>query len=113
MAGGGDPDNRRFMAWSNLSGYQTALKAHVAKLAKIRAAHPALRQGARQQHWVASDVYAYSMTYGSDKVIVVLNRSDSQQSITLPGTSYTDLLGGATFSAGSVTIAPRSSLVLQ
>jgi hypothetical protein len=53
------------------------------------------------------------MTYGSDKVIVVLNRSDAQQSIFLPGTSYTDLLSGNKVSAQSVTIPPRSSLVLE
>jgi len=113
LAGGGDPDNRRPMTWSNLSADQIWLKSQVAKLTKIRAAHPALRHGTRQQHWVAQDVYAYSMTYNSDKLVIVLNRSDAQQSITLPGTSYTDLLTGATVSASSVNIAPRSSLVLQ
>jgi len=113
LAGGGDPDNRKPMPWSGLSTDQTWLRSHVTKLTKIRAAHPALRYGTRQQQWVAQDVYAYSMTHGSDKVIVVLNRSDSQQSIFLPGTSYKDLLTGATVSASSVSISARSSLVLQ
>jgi glycosidase len=113
LAGGGDPDNRRFMQWSNLSSDQTWLKSHVAKLGKIRASHPALRRGKRKQHWVANDVYAYSMTEGNDKIIVVLNRSDAQKSIFLPGTSYTDLLTGNKVSAKSVTIPPRSSLVLE
>lgn len=113
LAGGGDPDNRRAMVFSGLSSQQSTLKSHVAKLAQIRAAHPALRSGKRQQHWVASDVYAYSMTAGSDKVVVVLNRSDSSQTISLPGTSYTDLLTGSTVSASSVSVGPRSSLVLK
>jgi glycosidase len=113
LAGGGDPDNRRFMAWSGYSSDQTALKAHLTKLTKLRAAHPALRYGTRKQHWVANDVYAYSMTHGSDKVYVVLNRSDTQQQIFLPGTSYQDLLGGGTVSASKVVLSPRSSLVLK
>jgi glycosidase len=113
LAGGGDPDNRRFMPWSGLSSDQTWLRSHVAKLGKIRAAHPALRRGQRKQQWVANDVYAYGMTEGTDKIVVVLNRSDTQQSIFLPGTSYTDLLTGNKVSAKSVTIPPRSSLVLE
>ncbi len=113
LAGGGDPDNRRPMPWSGYNSHQSALKAHMVKLTKIRAQHPALRHGARKQHWVAGDVYAYSMTQGADTLYVVLNRSDSQQQIFLPGTSYTDLISGATVSAAKVVIPPRSSLVLQ
>jgi glycosidase len=113
LAGGGDPDNRRFMPWSNLSSHQTQLKSHISKLTKIRQAHPALRYGKRQQHWVANDVYAYSMVHNTDKLVVVLNRSDAQQTISLPGTSYTDLLSGAQLNGSQVTVGPRSSLVLQ
>jgi glycosidase len=113
LAGGGDPDNRRPMPWSGHNSHQSALKAHMTKLTKIRAQHPALRHGARKQHWVANDVYAYSMTQGADKLYVVLNRSDSQQQISLPGTSYKDLINGATVSAAKVVLPPRSALVLQ
>jgi hypothetical protein len=62
---------------------------------------------------VANDVYAYSMKHGADELVVVLNRSDSSQSIFLPGTSYKDLLSGKTVSASGVTIPARSSLVLE
>ena len=113
MAGGGDPDNRRFMQWSNLSSHQTKLKAHLAKLAKIRMANPALRKGSRKERWKSNDVYAYSMTSGSNVVYVVLNRGDAAATITLPGTSYSDLLNGGTVSAASVKIGARSSMVLK
>ena len=113
LAGGGDPDNRRFMKWSGLSSHQTKLKAHVAKLGKIRAANSALRRGVRKERWKENDVYAYSMTHGSNVVYVVLNRSDSSKTIKLPGTSLTDQLTGSKVTASSVTVGARSSMVLK
>ena len=113
LAGGGDPDNRRFMQWSGYNSHQSKLKAHIAKLAKLRAAHRSLSRGKRQQLWKSNDVYAYSMTYGGKKLTVVLNRGDSAATIKLPGSSYTDLLNGGTVSGASVKVSGRSSLVLK
>jgi len=113
MAGGGDPDNRRFMQWSGTSADQDALRTLIGKLTKIRSAHPALRKGARKQVWLGSDVYAYEMSTTGDKVVVILNRSDSEQTITLQGTSYTDLLNGGTVTASSIKTPARSARVLQ
>ena len=48
----------------------------------------------------------------SDRLIVVLNRSDSPQSLTLGGL-YKDLLSGATVNGATLSIGARSSLVLQ
>jgi glycosidase len=113
LAGGGDPDNRRPMPWSGTSTDQDNLRTLIGKLTKIRAAHPALRYGARKQVWINNDVYAYEMTSGSDKVVVVLNRSDSTQTVNLTGSTYTDLLTGGTVTASSVSMSPRSSRILQ
>src|SRR5262249_18484239 len=41
MAGAGDPDNRRFMQWSNYNAGQSLLLDRVKKLGAFRAAHPA------------------------------------------------------------------------
>jgi glycosidase len=112
MAGGGDPDNRRFMQWSNYSGHQTTLKAHIKALTKLRAAHPSLRRGARKQRFITNDVYAYEMSAGSDKLIMVLNRSDSAQQVTLAG-SFKDLLSGKILNGPTITIGARASMVLQ
>lgn len=112
LAGGGDPDNRRFMQWTNHSADQQTLKAHIAKLTKLRAAHPALRRGIRKQLFLTNDVYAYEMVSGSDRLIVVLNRSDSPQSLTIGGL-YKDLLSGATVNGATLSIGARSSMVLQ
>ena len=114
MAGGGDPDNRRAMIWSGTTADQDKLRAQVTKLIGLRAAHPALRRGSRQQVWLASDVYAYRMSLGSDAITVVLNRSDSEQTIQLTGkSSFVDLLTNETVSATSVKMPARSSRVLQ
>jgi glycosidase len=113
LAGGGDPDNRRPMPWSGTSADQDNLRALIGKLTKIRTAHPALRYGSRKQVWISNDVYAYQMTSGSDKVVVVLNRSDATQTINLQGSSYADLLNGGTVTASSVSMPPRSSRILQ
>ena len=114
LPGGGDPDNRRMMPWSGHATYQTALKQHIAKLAKFRQQHRALSHGTRQALIKQPDVYGYSMTQGSDQVVVLLNRADSAATINvkLPKSSYTDALTGKTFSASQITLSPRSSVVL-
>jgi len=115
LAGGGDPDNRRFMQWSGYNSHQSTLKAHLAKLGQIRKTFACLRRGTRKEHWKSNDVYAYSMTLGAEQLVVALNRSDSSKTITptLKKSSYTDLLSGKSVSAASITIPARSSLVLQ
>jgi glycosidase len=114
MAGGGDPDNRRPMVWSGTNTDQDKLRAHVSKLIGLRHGHPALRRGSPQQLWISADVYAYLMSQGTDQLVVVLNRSDSEQTIQLAGyATMQDLLSGATVNAASLKVPARSSLVLQ
>jgi len=114
LAGGGDPDNRRFMQWSGTSPTQDKLRDQLAKLIGIRKAHSALRRGARQQVWLSSEVYGYRMVDGSDRLVILLNRSDSEQTVNLTGaTTFTDLLTAESLNASSVKIPPRSVRVLQ
>jgi len=114
MAGGGDPDNRRFMSWSGTCTDQDALRDRISKLTTIRTAHPALRRGTRQQVWLSADVYAYRMTQGSDDLTVVLNRSDNEQTIQLSAkASYVDLLTGETVTAAAVKVTARGARILQ
>jgi hypothetical protein len=52
----------------------------------------------------------------ADTIVVVLNRSDSAQTIKLTAgsaSSYKDLLSGASVSAASVSVPARSSMVLE
>jgi cyclomaltodextrinase / maltogenic alpha-amylase / neopullulanase len=72
MEGGADPDNRRPMRWDNVNNNPT--RAHYQKLAKLRAAHPALRTGAFRT-WQADEngLYAYERFTDTEAVLCVLN----------------------------------------
>lgn len=113
MPGAGDPDNRRMMQWSGYSEGQELVLSHLKRLTQIRKDHAALRRGARQTLSVNADTYAYRMTQNADTVIVVVNRSDSQQAVGgLPAGALTDLLNGGTVSGPTVTVPARSARIL-
>ena len=116
LAGGGDPDNRRMMQFAGLNTHQTALQALVTRLTQIREAQISLRRGVRQTVTTGVDTYAYKMTgCGIDEdVYVILNRSDSQQSVVgIPNGSYTEEISQTPLTvSGSVTLPARSLLIL-
>ncbi len=113
MPGAGDPDNRRFMQWSGYSQGQLFLKARVQALSAVRAAHPALRRGARQTLFTSQNALVYQMTDGSDVVYVALNRGDSQETVqNLPGGGLVDEIDGSAHAGPSLTLAPRSARIL-
>jgi glycosidase len=113
MPGAGDPDNRRFMQWSNYTSDQTWLHDQIAALAKMRTAHPATRHGSRTLLGVTGDVWTYKMSMSGDTVFVALNRGDSPQDATgLPAGTYTDVLSGHQVTA-PLQIAPRTGMVLS
>lgn len=114
LAGGGDPDNRRMMPWSGLNSHQLALRGRVAALAKLRGAHPVLSRGARTDISKSKDTWVYRRA-GCDEadIVVAINRADSVQSVDLPAGTYTDLLSAQSQAGGSVSLPPRSFLVLQ
>jgi glycosidase len=112
LAGAGDPDNRRFMPWSNLAPTQTFLRDRVKKLLDIRSKHPALRRGTRTTLEVSADLWAYTRTTVGDTVHVVVNRADGPRDVTkLPGGALTELVTGATVSGPTVTIPPRQTRI--
>ncbi|MFO0550144.1 MAG: alpha-amylase family glycosyl hydrolase [Polyangiaceae bacterium] len=113
MAGAGDPDNRRMMQWSGYSSGQTFLKARLAKLGTIRAAHPALRRGTRTSLGSTNDTLVFKMSTAGDEVYVVINRGDGQASVGgLPSQGFTDELDGSSVSGPSVSVPARSARIL-
>jgi glycosidase len=113
MPGAGDPDNRRFMQWSGYSAGQTLLKDHLAKLATVRAAHPALRRGTRTSLGASSDTMAFKMATAGDEVFVVINRGDNSANVGgLPSGNYVDELAGTTHAGPSVDVPARSARIL-
>jgi glycosidase len=112
LAGAGDPDNRRPMPWSGWSEHQTWLRGRIARLAKIRAMHPALRRGTRSGVGASADALVYKMSDGGETLYVALNRADGMTGApSLPPGQYHDLVTDTDVSA-PLTLAPRSAMIL-
>lgn len=113
LPGAGDPDNRRMMQWSGYSAGQNLLLDRVKKLGAARKAHKALWYGTRTTLSVNDDTWVYKMVSDMDTVYVAVNRSDSAQQVGgLPAGSFNDLLGGGSVSGPTITLQPRTSMVL-
>jgi len=118
LAGGGDPDNRRMMPWSDseLNAHQIALRDRVRALANLRARTRALTRGRRRTVEATAETWVYTMGGcggASPDVTVAINRSDSSRTVNLPAGSYTDLLDGSSVGGGSLPLGPRSYRILQ
>jgi glycosidase len=112
MAGGGDPDNRRFMQWEGLSEHQVWLREGLAALIDIRHRHPVLRHGTRSTLGVGHHTYVFEMASGGDRIYVALNRGDSAEPAQgLPPGSYTELVSDSPVTA-PLSIPARSALIL-
>jgi len=113
MPGSGDPDNRRFMEWSDVEPNQEWLRDQLKLLGTIRKENPALWKGTRTSVFVSDDVYAYKMTDGPNALYVAINRSDSAKDAENLPESATDLLTGDAVSGPVVSLEPRSAVILQ
>jgi glycosidase len=112
MAGAGDPDNRRAMAWSGWTKDQEWLLARMQKLGQIRKQHKALRQGVRTTIQTGKDVLVYRMDLGADSVTVALNRGDKGEVVSGLPAAWLDELTGESGKGGEVTLGPRSARIV-
>lgn len=113
LAGGGDPDNRRFMQWDGINTDQAWLKERLGKLGAIRRDELALRRGQLKVLGATADTFVYEMVHGSERVVVALNRSDVSKSPGgVPTASYTDLIEGGNATL-PILLPPRSVAVLR
>ena len=112
MPGAGDPDNRRFMQWSDYTANQTWLHDQIAEArAHARAApgHPARHAHDPRR---SGDVWVYEMVDGRrHRLRRAQPRRRAQSATNLPAGDYTDLITGDTVTA-PLSIPPRSSYVL-
>ncbi len=84
MTGAADPDNRRMMRFDDkLSKEERQHLKNVSKLVKMRTDHSALRYGDFRPLYVTKDVYAYLRTDLRERLLVILNKSDKEQVVTL------------------------------
>ncbi|MFT5681685.1 MAG: glycosidase [Myxococcota bacterium] len=124
-----DPDNRQMMRFDGeLSSRESDVRDHLATLAAARQDHPALYDGEKVVWWRGDDgspdqlAWARSGEHGES--LVMINRSWGEYTMTnglswaglTPGTTYTDVLTGQTWSASgdslTVTIPAWGSVVL-
>ena len=117
LAGGGDPDNRRMMPWSegDLSSAQKDLRSKIAKLAQLRAQWPVLGRGFSQTLSDSDDTWLYKISgCGTEnELIVALNRSWENRSINIPAGAYTNLINASSISGGNLSMSPYSYLILK
>ena len=111
MVGADDPDDRRAMEWGK--GNKELVEWY-ASLAAVRSAYPALRTGEIEpveSSEAAENIMAYVRS-DEDAVLYVAanNSTESAQPVTFEakaGNTYTDLIGGSTYTAdenGALTV---------
>jgi len=101
MTGAQDPDNRRMLSrLDQRTAQEKAVVDHVSKLNSLRTAHPSLRYGSRRSLHADQNTYAVVRAYMNDRVLILYNRSEKPQPLTLsvtpelPEGTLTDQLGG-------------------
>lgn len=89
MTGGNDPDNRRMMRFSDLSGEEGMVREKAAELTRLRRNSMALMYGDFIPLRVEQNVYAYLRSYFGQDVVVVFNKGEEPVTlrIELPGRS--------------------------
>lgn len=136
MWGGNDPDDRKPMVWDdieyadeiyNADGSTHApdkveidhdLLSHYKKLIHIRKDNPVLQLGSYSLILAddENDVLIFEREYEGESIFVVINNSDSEQTIDVPELkgSFTDLWSGDTFSEGDEISVPKKwGLILK
>lgn len=91
LPGAGDPDNRRLMPWTGLTGNQDALLARYRALGKLRKAHPAFRSDVLEMSGLLDpatgandDTLVYLKVAPSEEVLVLMDRRLDGGTDTLP-----------------------------
>ena len=84
MTGAADPDNRRMMRFdNNLNEFEKMTLNDVIKLIHIRKDHPALRYGDFLTLKADKNIYAYMRSDMNERILVVINKSEDEQTIEL------------------------------
>jgi glycosidase len=101
LAGGSDPDNRRYLGVEGIKASKTnPVYLHLKKLNAVRRANPALQKGVQTRLYASKDQYVFKRKYKRESVFVFLNKGQNEAEAALkaiaPGT-YTDLYSGETF----------------
>lgn len=137
MWGADDPDDRKPMVWEDMeyepethhpfgeerpeddNNFDTGLFEFYQTLADIRNTEPALKFGTAEilEHNPEEKWVVFKRAYNGEELIVILNRSGSEQVIDLsnhlPKESLTNLLNGSQEIVTQLNINPVSALILK
>ncbi|NNF57910.1 MAG: DUF3459 domain-containing protein [Rhodothermaceae bacterium] len=86
MTGANDPDNRRMMRFGeDITPAEQRMNAAVRRLIHLRRDHPALRHGTFETLRAEGALWAYLRATPQAAMLVVLNKGDQDQTLTLDG----------------------------
>jgi len=84
MTGASDPDNRRMMRFDKqLDKYEKETLKDVRQIINTRDKYPALRYGDYYNLEADKNIFAYIRSYMNQRILVVINKSNKPQNITL------------------------------
>jgi len=84
MTGASDPDNRRMMRFDDdLNENEKQTLKDVSKIIHIRKNHPALRYGDFLTLQADKNIYAYVRSDMNERILVIINKSEMEQSVDL------------------------------
>jgi len=84
MTGASDPDNRRMMRFDDdLNENEKQTFKDVSKIIHIRKNHPALRYGDFLTLQADKNIYAYVRSDMNERILVIINKSEMEQSVDL------------------------------
>lgn len=137
MWGADDPDDRKPMVWEDMeyepethhpfgedrpeddNNFDEGLFEFYQKLTGIRNTEPALKYGSAEilEHNSEEKWVVFKRAYTGEEIIVILNRSDSDQMIDITDwtqkESIKDMLNGEILVSSQITINPVSALILK
>ncbi len=111
MTGASDPDNRRMMRFDNeLSQFEKNTMDVVSKTIKLRSENTSLRYGDFYKLISNENIYAYVRSDFNERILVILNKSDKEESVNLvlpeiyKANKLTDLVDGSEIDVNSNSI---------
>ncbi len=120
LTGAGDPDNRRMMKFdAQLSRHEKELLEYVSRLNKFRHDSKAVRYGEHHTLLVGKDIYAYLKNYFGEVAIVILNKSDKSERLSLMLPEFVkvrklkDVFTNRRVELNNLKIPPRTAMILR
>jgi glycosidase len=96
MTGAADPDNRRMMRFGkDLSDAEKNMLQKVRGLTELRNRHIALRRGDFYPVFVEKDVLGYLRNHVKERILVVLNKGQSERQVTVALPKFYRISGAA------------------